>query len=56
MTDYARIGTPVLTDLFLDFGDIFVYDIYPDPLPDLFLGRRSFCWEDIATAAQQIWH
>lgn len=37
---YARISTPLLTDLSLDFGDLAVYDIYPDPLPDLFLGSQ----------------
>ena len=39
-TFYARIGTPVLTDLSLDFGNISVYDLYPGPLPDLFLGSQ----------------
>jgi Ca-activated chloride channel family protein len=37
---YARISTPVLTDLELDFGDIPVYDLYPSPLPDLFVGSQ----------------
>jgi len=37
---YARISTPVLTDLELDFGDLAVYDLYPSPLPDLFLGSQ----------------
>jgi len=37
---YAKISTPVLTDLSLDFGDLAVYDIYPEPLPDLFLGSQ----------------
>lgn len=37
---YARISTPVLTDLELDFGEISVYDIYPSPLPDLFAGGQ----------------
>ncbi len=35
---YARISTPVLTDLKLDFAGVSAYDIYPDPLPDLFSG------------------
>jgi Ca-activated chloride channel homolog len=39
-TFYARISTPVLTDLALDFGSIPVYDLYPDPLPDLFEGSQ----------------
>jgi len=37
---YARISTPVLTDLALDFGQIAAYDIYPSPLPDLFKGSQ----------------
>ena len=37
---YAKISTPVLTDLELDFGDLPVYDLYPDPLPDLFSGSQ----------------
>ena len=37
---YEKISTPVLTDLELDFGDLEVYDIYPNPLPDLFSGSQ----------------
>ena len=37
---YERISTPVLTDLELDFGKQVVYDIYPNPLPDLFRGSQ----------------
>ncbi len=37
---YAKISTPVLTDLQLDFGDLAVYDQYPSPLPDLFSGSQ----------------
>jgi len=37
---YARISTPVLTNLALDFGALSVYDLYPDPLPDLFAGSQ----------------
>ncbi len=37
---YARISTPVLTDLKLDFDDLATYDVYPDPLPDLFVGSQ----------------
>lgn len=37
---YARISTPVLTNLSLEFGDLGIYDLYPDPLPDLFLGSQ----------------
>jgi Ca-activated chloride channel family protein len=37
---YAKISTPVLTDLALDFEGITAYDIYPHPLPDLFVGSQ----------------
>ncbi|MBW1888209.1 MAG: VWA domain-containing protein, partial [Deltaproteobacteria bacterium] len=37
---YAKISTPVLTDLSLEFGNIDVYDLYPSPLPDLFDGSQ----------------
>jgi Ca-activated chloride channel family protein len=37
---YEKISTPVLTDLELDFGGLRVYDVYPDPLPDLFSGSQ----------------
>ncbi len=37
---YARISTPVLTNLSLDFGKINAYDIYPNPMPDLFEGTQ----------------
>ncbi len=37
---YARISTPVLTNLSLDFGKLSTYDIYPSPLPDLFDGSQ----------------
>ncbi len=37
---YAKISTPVMTDLALDFGDVVVSDVYPDPLPDLFTGSQ----------------
>lgn len=37
---YEKISTPVLTDLDLEFGNIAAYDIYPNPLPDLFLGSQ----------------
>ena len=37
---YAKISTPVLTDLTLDFGGLPVYDLYPSPLPDLFAGSQ----------------
>ncbi|MEW6717838.1 MAG: VIT domain-containing protein [Chloroflexota bacterium] len=37
---YAKISTPVLTDLTLDFGNVVVYDVFPAPLPDLFAGSQ----------------
>ena len=37
---YTKISTPVMTDLELDFGEAGVYDIYPNPLPDLFAGSQ----------------
>ena len=39
-TFYSKISAPVLTDLHLDFGDLIVSDIYPHPLPDLFVGSQ----------------
>lgn len=39
-TFYASIRAPVMTDLELDFGGANVYDIYPNPLPDLFSGSQ----------------
>lgn len=37
---YSRISAPVMTDLSLDFGDVKVYDLNPNPLPDLFYGSQ----------------
>lgn len=37
---YESISRPVLTDLELDFGGLGVYDLYPNPLPDLFAGSQ----------------
>ena len=37
---YNKIKTPVLTNLSLDFGGLTVYDLYPNPLPDLFSGSQ----------------
>ncbi len=39
-TFYAKISTPLLANLEVDFGSIRVSDTYPDPLPDLFLGSQ----------------
>lgn len=41
-TLYARISSPQLTSLRLDFGDALVTDLYPQPLPDLFGGQTIF--------------
>ncbi len=37
---YARINTPLLTDLEVDFGEVVVYDLFPGALPDLFKGSQ----------------
>lgn len=37
---YERINAPVLVNPELDFGEIRTYDIYPQPLPDLFAGSQ----------------
>ncbi len=37
---FAKIKTPVLTDLELDFGGILVEEIYPPDIPDLFSGGQ----------------
>jgi Ca-activated chloride channel family protein len=37
---YARVSTPVLMDLQLDFGELSTYDLYPYPLPDLYAGSQ----------------
>jgi Ca-activated chloride channel homolog len=37
---YAKISTPVLADLKLDWGGMNVLDTYPEPLPDLFAGSQ----------------
>jgi Ca-activated chloride channel family protein len=39
-TFYEKVSTPVLADIELDFGDIKVSDVYPQPLPDLFAGTQ----------------
>lgn len=35
---YAKVSTPVLTDVRLDFGDVSASDMFPEALPDLFAG------------------
>ena len=37
---YTRISSPVLTDISIDFGEAKVYDLYPNPIPDLFRGDQ----------------
>jgi Ca-activated chloride channel family protein len=37
---YAKISTPLLSDIALDFGGIHIEDTYPYPLPDLFAGTQ----------------
>ncbi len=37
---YARVSTPLLADIELDFGDLRVEETYPYPLPDLFAGTQ----------------
>ena len=37
---YSRISTPIMTDLELEIDKVSSYDIYPNPLPDLFEGTQ----------------
>lgn len=37
---YAKVSTPVLSDISVDWGGIAVNDVYPYPLPDLFAGTQ----------------
>ncbi|HQE92827.1 MAG TPA: VIT domain-containing protein [Anaerolineae bacterium] len=37
---YARIQSPVLTNVTLECGAIRTYDVYPTPLPDLYAGTQ----------------
>ncbi len=37
---YAKVSTPLLANLEIDFGQVEVYDLYPYPLPDLFAGSQ----------------
>lgn len=37
---YAKVSTPVLADIQIDWGEVFVEDTYPQPLPDLFAGTQ----------------
>ena len=37
---YAKVSTPLLADVEIDFGRVDVEDLYPYPLPDLFAGTQ----------------
>ncbi len=37
---YAKVSTPVLADITVDWGGITTNDVYPYPLPDLFAGTQ----------------
>ena len=37
---YAKVSTPILADVALDFGEVLIDDAYPYPLPDLFAGTQ----------------
>lgn len=37
---FTKISSPVLTGVQMDFGNLKVYDVYPQQLPDLFRGQR----------------
>lgn len=37
---YAKVSSPVLSDISLDYGDIVVEQLYPQILPDLFSGGQ----------------
>lgn len=37
---YARVQSPILTDIELDFDGVDPYDLYPQSLPDLFAGTQ----------------
>ena len=38
---YARISSPILTNIQVNFGSLSTYDIYPNPLPDLFADTQT---------------
>jgi Ca-activated chloride channel family protein len=37
---YAKVSTPLLAEVELDFGETEVFDTYPYPLPDIFAGTQ----------------
>ena len=43
---YGRISHPALTDVEIDFGDMEVVDMYPQQIPDLFVGRPIIAQND----------
>jgi len=37
---YKKVSHPILTDIKLSFGNVEVYDLYPNELPDIFKGSQ----------------
>lgn len=37
---YAKVQSPLLTNIDIDFGNASIYDVYPSPLPDLYAGTQ----------------
>ncbi|MCB9057916.1 MAG: VWA domain-containing protein [Calditrichae bacterium] len=37
---FTKISSPLLTDCSIDFGNIHVYDVFPEKIPDVFKGQR----------------
>lgn len=37
---YEKVSTPVLMNLKLDYGGIRVEEVYPDPVPDIYMGSQ----------------
>ncbi|MFQ6097074.1 MAG: VWA domain-containing protein, partial [Armatimonadota bacterium] len=37
---YSKLSHPVLANIAIDFGDVYVYDYYPRQLPDIFKGSQ----------------
>lgn len=37
---YTRISSPVLSNVTISWGDTRVYDVYPNPIPDIFRGDQ----------------
>jgi len=49
---YTRISSPVLSDVSIDFGKTRVYDVYPNPIGDLFRGDQIVLFGRNRTAFQ----